>query len=298
MMAPDPRLAPGGWDEVRGAVAALHRAGIEVIVDVVFNHSGEGDELGPTLSLRGLDNATYYRLRPDAPRYYVNDSGCGNILAIDRAPATRLALDALRAWAEFGGVDGFRFDLATALARRPEGFDPQAPFLAALLQDPVLRELKLIAEPWDIGPGGYRLGKFPGPFAEWNDRFRDCVRRFWRDDGIGVGELATRVAGSRDLLANIAARHAASTSSRRMTASRFAISSPTRISITTPMARTTATATNENFSWNNGVEGETNEPAILGRARELSAISGEPSVRAGNANALDGRGTRTNAGRQ
>ena len=162
-MAPDPRLAPGGWDEVREAVAALHRAGIEVIVDVVFNHTGEGDELGPTLSLRGLDNATYYRLRPDAPRHYVNDAGCGNILAMDRAPVVRLALDALRAWAEFGGVDGFRFDLATTLARRTEGFDAQAPFLAALLQDPVLRELKLIAEPWDIGPGGYQLGKFPGP---------------------------------------------------------------------------------------------------------------------------------------
>ena len=153
LMAPDPRLAPGGWDEVREAVAALHRAGIEVIVDVVFNHTGEGDEFGPTLSLRGLDNAAYYRLRSDAPRHYVNDAGCGNILAMDRAPVARLALDALRAWAEFGGVDGFRFDLATTLARRTEGFDAQAPFLVALLQDPVLRELKLIAEPWDIGPG-------------------------------------------------------------------------------------------------------------------------------------------------
>ena len=161
-MAPDPRLAPGGWDEVREAVAALHRAGIEVIVDVVFNHTGEGDEFGPTLSLRGLDNATYYRLRSDAPRHYVNDAGCGNILAMDRAPVVRLALDALRAWAEFGGVDGFRFDLATTLARRTEGFDAQAPFLAALLQDPVLRELKLIAEPWDIGPGAISSASFRG----------------------------------------------------------------------------------------------------------------------------------------
>ena len=263
LMAPDPRLAPGGWDEVREAVAALHRAGIEVIVDVVFNHTGEGDEFGPTLSLRGLDNATYYRLRPDAPRHYVNDAGCGNILAMDRAPVARLALDALRAWAEFGGVDGFRFDLATTLARRTEGFDAQAPFLAALLQDPVLRELKLIAEPWDIGPGGYQLGKFPGPFAEWNDRFRDCVRRFWRGDDIGVGELATRVAGSRDFFE---AHRRPSRSINFVTAhDGFTL----RDLVSYSRKRNDANGednrdgTNENFSWNNGVEGETDDDAIL-----------------------------------
>ena len=263
LMAPDPRLAPGGWEEVREAVAALHRAGIEVIVDVVFNHTGEGDELGPTLSLRGLDNATYYRLRSDAPRHYVNDAGCGNILAMDRAPVLRLALDALRAWAEFGGVDGFRFDLATTLARRTEGFDAQAPFLAALLQDPVLRELKLIAEPWDIGPGGYQLGKFPGPFAEWNDRFRDCIRRFWRGDDIGVGELATRVAGSRDFFE---AHRRPSRSINFITAhDGFTL----RDLVSYSRKRNDANGednrdgTNENFSWNNGVEGETGDDAIL-----------------------------------
>jgi glycogen debranching enzyme len=263
MMAPDPRLAPGGWDEVREAVAALHRAGIEVILDVVFNHTGEGDELGPTLSLRGLDNTTYYRLRPDAPRHYVNDSGCGNILAMDRAPVARLALDALRAWAEFGGVDGFRFDLATTLARRIEGFDAHAPFLAALLQDPVLRELKLIAEPWDIGPGGYQLGRFPGPFAEWNDRFRDCVRRFWRGDVIGVGELATRVAGSRDFFE--AHRRPARSINFVTAHDGFTL----RDLVSYSHKRNDANGednrdgTNENFSWNNGAEGETDDDAIL-----------------------------------
>ena len=169
---------------MRAAVAALHDAGLEVILDVVFNHTGESDELGPTVSLRGLDNASYYRLAEDRG-VYVNDAGCGNILAFDRAHVVRLAMDALRAWALYGGVDGFRFDLATTLARLPTGFDRDAPFLTALLQDPVLRDLKLIAEPWDIGPGGYQLGNFPCPFAEWNDRFRDCVRRFWRGDAVG-----------------------------------------------------------------------------------------------------------------
>ncbi len=259
---PDPRLAPGGWDEVRECVAALHRAGIEVIIDVVFNHTGEGDEFGPTLSLRGLDNATYYRLRPDAPRHYVNDAGCGNILAMDRAPVARLALDALRAWAELGGVDGFRFDLATTLARRSEGFDAQAPFLAALLQDPVLRDLKLIAEPWDLGPGGYQLGKFPGPFAEWNDRFRDCVRRFWRGDDIGVGELATRVAGSPDFFAD---RRRPSRSVNFVTAhDGFTLRDLASFSHKRNNANgeSNRDGTNENFSWNNGVEGETDDRAI------------------------------------
>ncbi len=181
---------------------------------------------------------------------------------MDRAPAARLALDALRAWAEFGGVDGFRFDLATTLARRTEGFDAQAPFLAALLQDPVLRELKLIAEPWDIGPGGYQLGKFPGPFAEWNDRFRDCVRRFWRGDDIGVGELATRVAGSRDFFE---AHRRPSRSINFVTAhDGFTL----RDLVSFSRKRNAANGednrdgTNENFSWNNGAEGDTDDDAV------------------------------------
>ncbi len=198
-MVPDPVLAPGGWKEVRESIAALHESGIEVILDVVFNHTGEGDAQGPTLSLRGLDNASYYRLQPHDRAHYIDDAGCGNCLALDRPPAIRLVMDSLRAWALYGGVDGFRFDLATALGRRPEGFDAQAPLIAAIEQDPVLRDLKLIAEPWDIGPGGYQVGAFSPRWAEWNDKYRDDMRRFWRGDSHMLGAFATRLAGSSDL---------------------------------------------------------------------------------------------------
>lgn len=201
LLAPDSRLAPGGWREVRAATDALHAAGIEVLLDAVLNHSGESDELGPTISFRGLDNASYYRLAPDAPARYVNDMGTGNCLALNRPVLVRLAMDALRAWMELGGIDGFRFDLATALGRRADGFDPHAPLLAAIEQDPMLREAKLIAEPWDMGPGGYQMSRFPARWGEWNDRFRDDVRRFWRGDAGLRGALATRLAGSSDLLA-------------------------------------------------------------------------------------------------
>ncbi|MGL5116061.1 MAG: glycogen debranching protein, partial [Beijerinckiaceae bacterium] len=176
LCAPDPRLAPGGWDEVRASVARLADAGIETILDVVLNHTGEGDELGPTVSLRGLDNASYYRLDANDPRRYANDAGCGNTLALERPAPLRLAMDALRRFAELGGVHGFRFDLATTLGRRSTGFDPAHPLLIALEQDPVLSRLKLIAEPWDIGMGGYQLGRFPAGWGEWNDRYRDTAR--------------------------------------------------------------------------------------------------------------------------
>ena len=198
-MVPDPRLAPGGWAEVRGAVAALAAAGIETVLDVVLNHTGEGNALGPTLSQRGLDNAMYYRLAGN-PAEYVNDTGCGNTLALDRPHVVRWAMSMLRAWARWGGVHGFRFDLATTLGRRADGFDPGAPLLTAITQDPLLRRLKLIAEPWDVGWGGYQLGAFPGALGEWNDRFRDDVRRFWRGDMGTTGALATRLAGSDDVL--------------------------------------------------------------------------------------------------
>ncbi len=262
LMAPDPRLAPGGWSEVRAAVDALHRAGIEVILDVVFNHSGESDELGPTLSLRGLDNASYYRLRGDDPRYYVNDAGCGNVLALERAEPLRLALDALRVWADCGGVDGFRFDLATTLARLPEGFSAEAPFLSALRQDPSLRELKLIAEPWDLGPGGYRLGEFPEPFAEWNDRFRDCARRFWRGDPIGVGDFATRLSGSQDAFA---ARGPSNSVNFIVAHDGFTLRDLVSYAAKHNEANgeDNRDGTNENFSWNCGVEGPVADSDIV-----------------------------------
>lgn len=196
-LAPDPRLAPGGMAEIAQTVDRLHEAGFEVLLDVVYNHTSESDERGGTHSLRGLDNRSYYRLA-DNPRFYVNDTGCGNTLALDREPGLGLVLAALRHWAEIGGFDGFRFDLAPVLGRRPEGFDRQAPLFAAIAADPVLSTRLMIAEPWDIGPGGYQLGQFPAGWAEWNDRYRDDVRRFWRGDG-GIGALATRLAGSSDL---------------------------------------------------------------------------------------------------
>jgi glycogen debranching enzyme len=196
-MAPDPRLAPGGIADVIAMVDAYHAAGIEVLLDVVLNHTAESDERGATLSLRGLDNRTYYRLR-DNPRFYENDTGCGHVLALDREVPARLALDTLRYWASVAGVDGFRMDLGTVLGRTPSGFDPHAPLLRAMEQDPLLADRVIIVEPWDIGLGGYRLGEFPSRFGEWNDRFRDDVRRFWRGDG-SIGAFATRIAGSADV---------------------------------------------------------------------------------------------------
>jgi len=176
-------------------VARLHAAGIEVILDVVYNHTCEGSELGPTLSFRGIDNRSYYRLAP-YPRHYINDTGCGNTLNLDHPMVLRMVMDSLRYWVEVMRVDGFRFDLASTLARDDDGFQPNSAFFAAIRQDPVLSRVKLIAEPWDIGPGGYQLGAFPHPFSEWNDKFRDGVRRFWRRDHRPAPELAARLTGS------------------------------------------------------------------------------------------------------
>ncbi len=193
--APDPRLAPGGFAEIRAAVKALHEAGIRVVLDVVFNHTGESDLEGAVLSLRGLDNALYYLHEDGRP---VNHAGTGNTLAVHRAPVAALVLDALRTWASATGVDGFRYDLATVMGRTARGFDPKAPLLMAIAHDPVLAPLIHIAEPWDAGPGGYQLGRFPRAWHEWNDRYRDDVRRFWKGDG-SAGAFATRLAGSSDV---------------------------------------------------------------------------------------------------
>ncbi|MGH6994247.1 MAG: glycogen debranching protein GlgX, partial [Stellaceae bacterium] len=178
--APDRRLLGGGDGEFKRMVAALHAAGIEVIIDVVYNHTAEGNELGPTLCFRGIDNLSYYWLSPDDPRRYMDFTGVGNSLRMNHPRVLQLVTDSLRYWVEVMHVDGFRFDLATTLARGPNGFDPNSSFLDALSQDPVLAQVKLIAEPWDVGEGGYRLGAFPPGWSEWNDRFRDDLRRFWR----------------------------------------------------------------------------------------------------------------------
>ena len=195
--AVEPRyFGPAGREGLRETVRRLHGAGIEVILDVVYNHTAEGAHLGPPLSFRGLDNASYYRLQQGQKRHYVNDTGCGNTFDVSHPFVLRLVLDSLRWWVEALGVDGFRFDLATTLAREAHGFDPGGGFLDALRQDPVLSRVKLIAEPWDIGPGGYRLGEFPPPFAEWNDAFRDGARKFWRGDAHAAQDMAERLLGS------------------------------------------------------------------------------------------------------
>ncbi|MEM8815446.1 MAG: glycogen debranching protein GlgX [Pseudomonadota bacterium] len=199
-MAPMPRLAgndPNG--EFREMVRAIHDAGLEVILDVAFNHTGEGDGRGPTLSFRGFDNLAYYRTEPDSPSDYINDTGTGNTLNADHPAVQRIVLDSLRHWAITMGVDGFRFDLAPILGRHADGFSSRHPLLNAIANDPALAAKKMIAEPWDPGPGGYQLGQFPGRWAEWNDRFRDDVRRFWRGDAGMSGDFARRLHGSADI---------------------------------------------------------------------------------------------------
>ncbi len=267
--APDPRYLNGGdVAEVREMVERLHGAGIEVILDVVYNHTCEGNEMGPTLSFRGLDNASYYRLAPD-PRFYVNDTGTGNTLRLDHPAVLGMVMDSLRYWAVEIGVDGFRFDLGATLGRRDQGFDRDAPFFQAIAQDPVLRSKKLNAEPWDIGPGGYQLGAFPPPFLEWNDRYRDEVRRFWRGDAGAAPDFAARILGSAAEFDH---------SGRRATASVNMLSAHdgfTLADVVTYAERHNDAngedgrdGHSENLSDNMGVEGPTDDPGIVA-ARNL-----------------------------
>jgi isoamylase len=196
--APDPRYAHEPEQclrEFKEMVAAYHDAGLEVILDVVYNHTAEGNELGPTLSFKGIDNASYYRLMPDRPRYYINDTGTGNTVNLSHPNVIEMVTDSLRYWVNELHVDGFRFDLGTILAREPNGFDNQSGFLKCVHQDPVLRTVKLIAEPWDCGPGGYQVGGFPPGWAEWNDRSRDTIRDFWRGEA-PANALAERISAS------------------------------------------------------------------------------------------------------
>ncbi len=288
--SPDPRLAPGGWEEVRAATDALHAVGMEAILDVVFNHNGESDQAGPTLSFRGLDNQAWFRLDPNNPELYINDAGTGNCLALDRPLVIEMAIGALKRWMVQGGFDGFRFDLGTSLGRRDTGFDPEAPFFQALAADPVLAKARLIAEPWDIGPGGYRLGQFGPTFAEWNDRFRDAARRFWRGDPGLRGEIATRMAGSRDIFAN------AQAPSRSVN---FVVAHDgftLRDLVSYEHKHNEANGENNrdgsdnDNSWNHGVEGPSDDPAIVeARSRDernlltlLLASRGAPMLSMGS----------------
>ncbi|MCX7283665.1 MAG: glycogen debranching enzyme, partial [Novosphingobium sp.] len=275
MMALDPRLCPGGVAELRDTVAALRAEGIGVILDIVLNHSGESDILGPVISLRGLDDAAYAHA-PDGS--LINDTGCGNTLDFGNPAVRALALDTLRHFTSHCGVDGFRFDLAPIMARSP-GFSANAPIFAEIAADPVLADRVLIAEPWDIGPGGYQLGAFPPNWLEWNDRFRDDVRRFWKGEA-GVGVLATRIAGSADIFGkacrsvNFLAAHDG-----------FSLADMLAYEQRDNWANGEGNRDGhgENFSWNNGVEGETGDPEVLAaRAAYARALLGTLFVSTGS----------------
>jgi glycogen operon protein len=270
--APETRyLSDGEPDEVRRFIEAAHAVGLEVILDVVYNHTAEGNELGPTLSFRGIDNATYYRLRSDELRYYADVTGTGNTLASHDPNVLQMITDSLRYWVEQMGVDGFRFDLASALARNALGeFDPNAGFFGVLKQDPVLSRVKLIAEPWDLGEGGYRVGGFPTGWAEWNDRHRDTVRRFWRGDPGVVSELATRLTGSSDIY---------NRAGRRPWASVNAVTTHDGFTLADLVAYNSKhndanphennDGNDHNLSWNSGVEGMTDDPVIVALRAKL-----------------------------
>ena len=247
-------------------VKALHSAGIEVILDVVYNHTGEGNHLGPTLSFRGIDNASYYRLTADQPRYYLDYTGCGNTLNVRHPRVLQLIMDSLRYWVLEMHVDGFRFDLASTLARELHDVDRLSAFFDIIHQDPVLSQVKLIAEPWDLGEGGYQVGNFPAGWAEWNGRYRDTIRRYWKGDGGQVAELAYRLSGSNDLYEG---------GGRRPHASINFVTAHDGFTLHDLVSydqkhneangEDNRDGTDDNLSWNCGVEGPTDE--TFGRRR-------------------------------
>lgn len=271
LMALDPRLVPGGIAELRDTVAALHAEGIGVILDLVFNHTGESDRLGATLSLRGLDNRTAYRHLPHQPGVLVNDTGCGNTLACDHPAIRHLVLESLRHFVRHAGVDGFRFDLAPILFRSEHGFEPDGPLARDLLSDPILADRILIAEPWDIGPGGYQLGHFPERFLEWNDRARDQLRRIWRGDHGLTGALATVLAGSSDVFPGQHARGVTFLAAHDGFTLADLVSHAHKHNEAN--GEDNRDGHDDNHSWNNGAEGETADPAInAARQRDVMAL--------------------------
>jgi isoamylase len=249
--------------EFRDMVDAIHDAGMEVILDIVFNHTAEGNRLGPTLSFKGIDNYAYYRLQPEDRRYYINDTGCGNTINVLHPRVIQLIMDCLRYWVETMQVDGFRFDLAPVLGKEQQGFDQGSGFFDAVLQDPALAGTKFIAEPWDIGPGGYQLGNFPAGWSEWNDRYRDTVRRYWRGDSGVLPDLARRIHGSSDIFEH---------SGRRPSASINYVTSHDGFTLTDLVSyrekhnilnkEENKDGHQENHSDNFGVEGPTNDASI------------------------------------
>lgn len=250
--------------EFKQMVRTLHRHGIEVILDVVYNHTAEGNHLGPTLSLRGIDNPNYYRLTPHQPRYYMDYTGCGNTLNMQSPRVLQLIMDSLRYWVLEMHVDGFRFDLASALARELHAVDRLGAFFDIIHQDPILSQVKLIAEPWDLGEGGYQVGNFPVLWTEWNGKYRDCIRRYWRGDPDMLPELATRVCGSSDLYEH---------SGRRPYASINFVTSHDGFTLQDLVSynhkhneanlQENQDGDDHNHSWNCGVEGPTDDPKII-----------------------------------
>ncbi|WP_455381675.1 glycogen debranching protein GlgX [Salinispira pacifica] len=277
--------------EFKTFVQVMHDVGIEVILDVVYNHTGEGNHLGPTLCFRGIDNRSYYYLQSGNERYYNDFTGTGNALELRHPQVLRMVTDSLRYWVQVMGVDGFRFDLATTLARVNGTFDPHAGFLDAVAQDPVLSEVKLIAEPWDTGMGGYQVGAFPPGWAEWNDQYRDTVRRFWRGDPGQVPVLTSRVSGSSDIYGRRGRRPWASvnfvTAHDGFTLRDLVSYNQKHNEANREENRD---GRDENFSWNCGVEGETDDPAIrslrMQQMRNMLSIlvlsQGVPMITAGD----------------
>ncbi len=263
--APDPRYAADRFRvlaEFKEMVARFHDAGIEVILDVVYNHTAEGNERGPTLSFKGIDNFSYYRLLPDQLRYYINDTGTGNTLNLTHRRVIQMVTDSLRYWVDDMHVDGFRFDLGTILAREPGGFDTDSGFLRACGQDPLLRDVKLIAEPWDIGPGGYQVGQFPPGWAEWNDRFRDTVRDYWRGEK-SASDLTSSLCASGEVFNNHGRKPWASINF--VTAhDGFTLNDVVTYNEKHNEANgeDNRDGSSDNHSWNCGVEGPTDDPAI------------------------------------
>jgi glycogen operon protein len=279
------------FSEFKEMVARFHDAGIEVILDVVYNHTAEGNQLGPTLSFKGIDNVSYYRLMPDERRYYINDTGTGNTLNLSHQRVLQMVNDSLRYWVQEMHVDGFRFDLGTILAREPYGFDEGGGFLDSCRQDPVLSSIKLIAEPWDCGPGGYQVGRFPPGWAEWNDRYRDTVRAYWKGDDGTLPDFAARITGSSDLF---------NRRGRKPWASVNFITAHDGFTLNDLVSyndrhneangEDNRDGHSDNRSWNHGVEGPTDDPQIVEmRARQkrnllatLLLSQGTPMLLAGD----------------
>ena len=269
--APEQRYTvDGALEEFRSTVSRLHDAGIEIVLDVVYNHTAEGNHLGPTLSFRGIDNTSYYCLKPDAPRYYDDFTGCGNALNLTHPRVLQMVMDSLRYWVEVCHVDGFRFDLASTLGRGPHGFDRGSAFFAAIRQDPALATVKLIAEPWDVGPGGYQVGHFPSGWSEWNDHFRRTIRRYWAGEGNLLGELGGRMTASADLFNH-------NDRSPRASINHITVHDGFTLADLVSYAHKHNEANGEdnrdgsddNNSTNCGVEGPTDNPEILALRRQL-----------------------------